>query len=207
MITDIEPLWNAWMAFFAANGFMPQAGLEPGASDHEVAELEQATGLQLSEPIKSLFRLANGQKPVPMPPTPVKLPALFGFYEFLGTTLAADEWRMWKDIQDQEGPSGMADHADFVVVTQPDLVKKEYWIAGWLPFARDGGGNSLAFDFSPESQGTAGQIIVIGSDEDHRRVLAPGIGELLHRMLDSARENKIVIHEIGCDIRFIAGRE
>ena len=58
-------------------------------------------------------------------------------------------------------------------------VKKHYSHALWLPLATDGGGNSLAFDLDPASGGTRGQIIIIGADEDERRVLAPGIGAFL----------------------------
>jgi len=58
-------------------------------------------------------------------------------------------------------------------------VKPIYTSADWIPFATDGGGNSLAVDLAPEPGGSAGQVIVIGSDEDARRVIAPSVVALL----------------------------
>jgi cell wall assembly regulator SMI1 len=58
-------------------------------------------------------------------------------------------------------------------------VKPLYTCADWIPFATDGGGNSLAADLAPAPGGTAGQVIVIGSEEDLRWVLAPSVLDLL----------------------------
>ncbi len=58
-------------------------------------------------------------------------------------------------------------------------VAREYWRRGWFPFAIDGGGNAYAVDLSPVPGGTYGQIILTGSDEDERRVLAPSLTAFL----------------------------
>ncbi len=50
-----------------------------------------------------------------------------------------------------------------------------------MPFSLDGGGNSYAIDLSPAPGGEYGQVILIGSDEDERRVLASSLAELLAR--------------------------
>lgn len=78
---------------------------------------------------------------------------------------------------------------------QPALVKQEYWLPGWLP-ATGGCVNSLTFDFTPEANGTSGQSIVIGSDEDQRRVLAPGISVYLAKLVSAARtQGALELHE------------
>jgi cell wall assembly regulator SMI1 len=82
----------------------------------------------------------------------------------------------------------MADHAEFVIVHEPNKVAKEYWHPGWWPLARDGGGNLLAVDTAPLAAGQVGQIIVMGSDEDVRRVFAPGIVAYLDALSASALE-------------------
>jgi len=68
------------------------------------------------------------------------------------------------------------------VVPEPEKVAKEYWTAGWWPLALDGGGNMLAVDTVPLAGGHVGQIIVMGSDEDTRKVFAPGIVEYLNAL-------------------------
>jgi cell wall assembly regulator SMI1 len=148
-----------------------------GASTEDLNQVIQVSGIALPDEMLALYRLSNGQH-ASWPHRRIDggfTTDLFPMYSFLSTEQAANEWQAWKDISDQEGPSGMADHAEFVTVPEPDKVAKEYWHPGWWPLARDGGGNLLAVDTAPLAAGRLGQIIVMGSDEDVRRIFAPGI--------------------------------
>ncbi len=92
----------------------------------------------------------------------------------------ADGWTGWKEVRDGYTAAELAENFDRAVeVRESDPVKGLYTSPDWIGFATDGGGNQLAVDLVPEPGGVAGQVIVIGSDEDLRRVVAPGIVELL----------------------------
>lgn len=169
--------WTTWLDVLESHGFAAREGIRPGATDEDFAQIRDVTGIELPEDVVALYRLSDGQRDI-WPPRRVdgKFTAhLFPMYQFLPISEALRAWRGWKDIFDEYGPSGMADFAEHVTTPEPDKVAKEYWIPGWWPLAEDGGGNLLAVDTTPLPGGTVGQIIVLGSDEDERRIFADGI--------------------------------
>lgn len=199
MADDLARNWSQWLDALEGLGFAARASVNPPATDDALAALEAATGLVLTPEVRAFYRLANGQRSLFRARSLIdgKVPIeLFTYYEFHDTVAAARAWQGWKHIADHSGPDGMADFSRHVTTKQPTLVKREYWLPGWLPFATDGGGNSLTFDFAPEANGTSGQIIVIGSDEDQRRVLAPGISVYLAKLVSAARTpGALELHE------------
>jgi cell wall assembly regulator SMI1 len=195
-----EATWHAWLDFLELQGIAGRGLLQEPAREADVAAVEALIGRPLPDAVKALYSFSNGQlrgrhritDSVEKTRLKGRLPtAMFGAgYEFLALADAANEWRAWKEISQQNGPAGMADFAEFVTTEVENVVKKEYWIDGWLPFALDGGGNALAIDLDPEVNGTVGQVIVIGSDEDVRHVLAPGIAELIEDFLAASRDGR-----------------
>jgi cell wall assembly regulator SMI1 len=176
-IAEVARAWTRWLDVLEAQGFAAHAMTRPGASTEHLDHIIAVSGIALPDDMLALYRLSNGQRPS-WPRN--KLDSgfttdLFPMYSYLSIEQAAKEWQRWKGIFDQEGPSGMADHAESVTAPEPDKVATAYWHPGWWPLARDGGGNLLAVDTAPLAAGHAGQIIVMGSDEDTRRVFAPGI--------------------------------
>lgn len=176
-VAEVARAWTKWLDVLEAHGFAARAMTRHGASTEDLDRVIRVSGIALPDDMLALYRLSNGQH-ASWPRRQIDsgfTTDLFPMYTFLSTEQAAREWQSWKAISDQEGPSGMADHAEFVIVPEPDQVAKEYWHPGWWPLARDGGGNLLAVDTAPLTAGRVGQIIVMGSDEDVRRVFAPGI--------------------------------
>jgi cell wall assembly regulator SMI1 len=176
---------HAWLGVLTAAGFDP--ALRAPAEPQEVAAAEERIGRAFPVELRALYALADGQDDTfPRRDTPRGCVAdLFPCHRFLPVAEALAEWGSWREVADAEGPAGMADHAGFVTVRGDDPVLGEYWVPGWWPLARDGGGNALAVDLTPAPGGTAGQVVVMGPDEDERRVLAPGIAAYL-RLLPGA---------------------
>jgi cell wall assembly regulator SMI1 len=189
-VAEVARAWTKWLDVLEAHGFAARAMTRQGASTEDLDRVIQVSGIALPDDMRALYRLSNGQHE-PWPRRQIDSGVttdLFPMYTFLSTEQAATEWQGWKAIFDQEGPSGMADHAEFVIVPEPERVAKEYWHPGWWPLARDGGGNLLAVDTVPPPSGRVGQIIVMGSDEDVRRVFAPGIVAYLDALSAAALE-------------------
>jgi cell wall assembly regulator SMI1 len=70
----------------------------------------------------------------------------------------------------------------------PQRVRCAYFAAGWLPiFAEPLEANYLAVDLVPLAQGTPGQIVLCGRDEDDKRVVAPSLSGLLVALAEDCR--------------------
>lgn len=166
-VDDLTAAWTTWTATLAAAGLAPV--LRPPADPAAVAAAGAASGVPFPADLVALYALADGQDRAP------HAPQVFPQHRFLPVADALAVWGGWRDLARQEGPEGMADHAEHVTVRPGDPARREYWLPGWWPLAEDGGGNALVVDTDPADGGTVGQIVVAGPDEDQRRVLAPGV--------------------------------
>ncbi len=57
----------------------------------------------------------------------------------------------------------------------------EYSDKKWIPFSSDGGGNFIAVDPEPDTDGKTGRVINFGRDEKEVTVLAESLGALFER--------------------------
>jgi cell wall assembly regulator SMI1 len=202
---ELATLWSTWLSVLEDLGFAARAIVREPASEAALAALEAAAGRSLPPGARALYGLADGQR------TTHELAhagvtfggraaaGIFGFYEFLSTEAAVREYAMWQGVASDLGAEELAAFADGVTVAQPDLVRGDYWNSGWIPFARDGGGNALGFDLAPAARGTVGQIIIFGSDEDHRRVIARDPARLLERLIDAAQADRLDLGGDGAE--------
>lgn len=175
--------YKSWIDFHTSNGFAVERFLNPPASEAAIAAAAAEVGFSLPDDLTALWRHADGQRDVYAisDPAPGRIVSpFFGSYDFCSTATALRNYRNWRQIYDDAGASFDADFNGASITRRgDDPVHREYWRPGWLPFSIDGGGNSYAVDLSPADGGTYGQVILIGPDEDERRVLAPGIAAWL----------------------------
>lgn len=179
----MKEIFAAWLAWLTAQGVDQRDLLNPPASEAQIAALEQAVGKPLPEDLKALYRITNGQQ-ASLGRESIKgriAVPLFGQYDFLSTDGAIAAYDSWQLIYTQDGADFDENFNGVITVRGTDPVYREYWSPGWLPFSIDGGGNSYAVDLSPAPGGTVGQIIIMGPDEDHRRVLAPSLSAWLQQ--------------------------
>ena len=197
-MTSVEPdsavaretgaAWNDLLAAAREAGYATGELVRPPAPAEAVAAAGAVIGRGLPPELAALYRLSDGQADWSDLSAGGRERArgqwvcsLFGDgWTFNPLAKLLVEYRGWADIRRQYSPQELAEDFDSVIEVRPgDPVKPLYTSAGWIPFATDGGGNSLAADLAPEPGGTAGQVIVIGPDEDFRRVVAPGVTALL----------------------------
>ncbi|MCL4714065.1 MAG: SMI1/KNR4 family protein [Hyphomonadaceae bacterium] len=180
-----DDAFDHWCETLRAAGFAVGSFLNAPATDATIDSLQAQIGFDLPNDLRALYLRADGQTPPfgltdPFPGE-VVLP-FFGTYDFISTERALGAYEQWKQIFDEAGDQFSYNFDEFCTVRDGDPVIKAYWQPGWLPFSIDGGGNSYAVDLSPPSNGSYGQVILIGPDEDERRVLAPSLCEFLIRL-------------------------
>jgi cell wall assembly regulator SMI1 len=112
---------------------------------------------------------------------------------FFDTTLLSVERiisvrRMWDGIVADATPDDGYDEP--IESHAPHLVSAAYWKPGWVQFTEDGGGNGFAVDLAPEPAGTPGQVINVGSDDDHRQCYATSIPQFLSALATLIRTGR-----------------
>ena len=74
-------------------------------------------------------------------------------------------------------------------------IQKAYAHPGWIPLARDWGGNNLAVDLAPGPVGKWGQVIIFGRDYDCKYVVARSWAAFLATVADDLNSGKWFVEE------------
>ncbi|KAI5201471.1 putative 1,3-beta-glucan biosynthesis protein [Aureobasidium subglaciale] len=77
----------------------------------------------------------------------------------------------------------------------PNAVQKAYVHPGWIPVARDWGGNNICIDLAPGPAGKWGQVILAGRDYDCKYVVARSWSAFLAAVADDFSTPKAVVDE------------
>ena len=188
---EVQNAWALLLEALARAGYTVDELLRPGAAPADIVAVQQAIGRALPADLAGLYQLSDGQADwyqlshgahaETVRQQGRWVCAVFGDgWSFDPVGKVAEGWQNWKEVRDGYSPEQLADDFDSAVeVRADDPVQGLYTSPDWVGFATDGGGNQLAVDLAPLPGGTVGQVIVIGSDEDLRRVVAPGIVQLL----------------------------
>jgi len=172
--------------------------MNPGASERRISAIEAAIGHEFTEDLKELYLWADGQKDYignaklhihhyadggaeavhNIDPSPgLYLCPLFGNYSFDNLTTSLDNYIRLLDAIDRHDQREY--NREIVTVRKGHPVRKQFFKQGWFPISNNSSGDFYAIDFDPPDGGTYGQVIVIGANEDERRVLASSVTELL----------------------------
>lgn len=188
---EVQNAWALLLAALAGSGYAVDELVRPGAVEADIEATQTAIGRRLPADLVGLYQLSDGQSDwyglthgahaETVRERGRWVGSLFGEgWSFDPVSKVAEGWQAWKEVRDGYSPEELAENFDSAVdVRGTDPVMPVYTSPDWVGFATDGGGNQLAVDLAPLPGGTVGQVIVIGSDEDLRRVVAPGIVPLL----------------------------
>lgn len=150
---EVQNAWTLLLEALARAGYAVDELVRPGAGADDITAVQTAIGRDLPADLAGLYQLSDGQT---------------DYYDLTHGAHAETVRERGRWVGALFGDDWSFDPV-MSVYTSPD----------WVGFATDGGGNQLAVDLAPLPGGTVGQVIVIGSDEDLRRVIAPGIVQLL----------------------------
>ena len=83
----------------------------------------------------------------------------------------------------------------------PKAIQKAYAHPGWIPVARDWGGNNIAIDLAPGPMGKWGQVILFGRDYDCKYVIARSWSHFLGIVSDDLTSDRVVVDEESGDMK------
>lgn len=84
-----------------------------------------------------------------------------------------------------------------------DTIKEDYFNPKWVPIAHDGSGNYIGIDCDPGCNGTFGQIINFGRDEEYLYVLSKDIASFFQLLMEESNNNRYLINELDETMKFI----
>ena len=131
----------------------------PENNDAVYAEFENEADFAFPAILKSFLSLHNGVKNT----------------AFMDAQRILKEWRDWQSIYNEWTQEELFDTDNESNIKTLPMYVTPYWV----PFFSLGGGNFIALDFAPNSQGTAGQVISFGADEQSATYEAKTLSEFL----------------------------
>lgn len=189
VMSDIRDLWfeyRDWLEKHAPQAF---ENLSPPATREALAELNGQLGGELPAALLELLALNDGQV---SSSACCVLPGL----ELLSSQRIVREWRQWAALREKEGEAGLESLDDFCRSVD-DKVLDVYTHGGWVPLFKDGSrADYLGLDRVPGEQGTVGQIINFGRDENQHFAAFGNLTDFLVFWLGEARDGRCRVIEL-----------
>lgn len=182
---DVKGIWKQIESILKAQAPGIEKSLNKGATKQAIQKLETMCGVSLPDDFKASYLIHDGQKserfPVADRPGQYSLiqEGTFTdeFYDFMPITYIMDEWESWKKLVDEGEFSGDE--------STPDAgIQSVWWHPAWIPFATNGGGDSLCLDLAPAKKGTKGQVISMNHETAKRQLIAPSFTQFLIKLAD-----------------------
>jgi cell wall assembly regulator SMI1 len=162
---------------------------DPNAKE-KIDEIESISGKRMPEEFRDLYLSCNGQKS--------DKGGLIAGVVFLSLDKVITQLRLWADIIDaQPDPETLYEYETEFESYPTKAIRLIYARKGWIPFSHDYGGNSFGVDLDPDVDGTVGQIINFGRDEEIKCVVASNLTEFFLLLTFLTQSGKITTHNDG----------
>ncbi len=137
--------------------------LKKPATARQIATAEIELGIELPWQLREWYLCHNGSDDGGFFVTPEG-----GSFFLLNLTDVVGIWKVWQQVC----AAGDFDDSQ----AKPDkYVRKQWWNAGWIPFASNGGGDEWCIDTAPGRGGKVGQVIVVVSDDPRRQFIGDSL--------------------------------
>ncbi len=145
--------------------------LNSGTSDDVIAKLETYLQLSLPEEVKELYRMNDGDNSSNVEDVYVGTFLAFEFLSIERIIEVHNDWKQFNNLFDDQEYSGSS--------FPEGAIKIQYTNEKWIPIFKDGASNYIGIDLDPDANGTKGQIINFGRDEDDKFVIANNLNSFL----------------------------
>ena len=192
-----KPVSESWVRIVSWLRSNAPSELENLGRPATLDELEAAAlqlGLPLPRDFKDFLQIVNGTRPEGASS------AIFAAgnewdmaFSPLSLAEIVDAWSMQKDLLEMGDFAGLE-------ATASEGVAGDWWNAGWIPFAGNGGGDYYCLDTAPADGGTVGQVISHSHESGERAKLANSLAEYLDE-LAVALEAGTFVHDPEYGVR------
>lgn len=189
MPAKVSESWRQYLSWLSES--VPNAcdALAPPASEADLAKLEEALGASLPASVREFWSLCGGQ-------LEMDGPSLAAGFVFLSPADALREWQNWAQLRTSEGASGLESLSMHCTSSPANAIQEEYTVAGWLPLWKERlEGNYVGVDLAPGPEGSSGQVIHFGRDEDEKSVLFWDFAHLLSWLAEEAKAESLAVEE------------
>ncbi|KAL8718448.1 MAG: hypothetical protein Q9225_004414 [Loekoesia sp. 1 TL-2023] len=190
--------------------------LSEGCTQNDVNELEHELDCSLPMEVRESLQIHDGQERGGRPTG-----IIFGCM-LLDCEEIVQEWKNWRVVNEEFLSNPVSNrHQSFSKAfsgsqqptntgtnpfwrqelldrqdSQPSrAIQKAYAHPGWIPLARDWGGNNIAVDLAPGPVGKWGQVIIFGRDYDCKYVIARSWAAFLAMVADDISSEKVFVDE------------
>ncbi|PNW29154.1 SMI1/KNR4 family protein [Formosa algae] len=162
---DMKELAQSFIALVTEKGLSINP---PHNNDALYATFEAEAGFPFPQLIKDYLSLHNG----------IDRCAIMGAEDIY------NEWKEWKNVYDEWTQEELFN----TYSTNTGKALLMYTTPYWIPFFDLQNGNFLAFDFAPNTKGTAGQIIRFGADQEIGYIEAEDLNTFLRSLIDNTTD-------------------
>jgi len=170
--------WEQIERILRTHSCLDQIGLRQGTSCDKIAAVESHLGVNFPDSLRTFLAIHDGQD---------GRAGLVGGEQLLSAEQIQREWDVWRSLEEAVMN---ADCADFMASHPKGVIKPVYTNRAWVPLTKDWGGNHIGLDFDPDGQGTVGQVIRFGRDQDTKLLVAKSFEAFVEKLVISLSESK-----------------
>ncbi|MCA1995338.1 MAG: SMI1/KNR4 family protein [Coleofasciculus sp. S288] len=177
----MRAIWDRIENWLGVNASKVLEGLQPGATQEEIQQVEDFFNVQLPEDVQESYRIHNGQYQGAY--------SLFPHVEFLSLNAMIERWKIWWSV----GNEGF-EYREWDI---DKGVWRGWCHPKWIPLTYESNGTCQCLDLAPEPGGKVGQIIIIEWQEPTRAIVAPNFKTWLTEFATELEYGEYVFSENG----------
>jgi cell wall assembly regulator SMI1 len=161
--------------------------LAMGASDQDIEKLRTVCDREIPSSLINLFLWHNGQK------EDAPITGIWYGLNFFNIDQLHNEVNDWKNLVSEFSSEDMVQMSSFSSSIPVGFIKPIYSNNYWIPFAHDGCGNYLGIDLDPDTDGTYGQVINFGRDENNKYVISESLESFFDWYVNELKNGNFMI--------------